>query len=187
MKKRVILKLAVILTLAASASYAGNVGVDLNIHLGDQPRQIVVPGPAAPPLPMVRIDEDVNFIFPQALGFYVAVGVPYDLFYVGNSYYVYRDGAWLRASASRGPWVVVGRRDLPPPLRRHQIERIRAYRNAEYDVYRRDRDHYRGKHFLTGREEWKERRRDEKEHRKDEKREEKENRKHDRDERRGRD
>ncbi len=179
MKHRLTWKLALILTLAASAAHAGNIGVDLNLHLGDQPRQVVVSGPVAPP-PVVRIDEDVNFVFPQALGFYVAVGVPYDLFYVGTSYYVFRNGAWLRASTSRGPWVVVGRRSLPPSLRRYQIDRIRAYRNAEYDIYRRDRDHYRGRHFMAGREQWREPRRDERHEGRDDRR-------HDRGERHGRD
>lgn len=186
MKKRLTWRLAAILTLTASAAYAGNVGIDLNVHLGDQPRTVIVPGPVSPPPPpqYVNIEEDVNFVLPGALGFYVAVGVPYDLFYVQNTYYLYRDGRWLRASASRGPWVVMGYRDLPQPLRRHRIERIRAYRNAEYDVYRRDREQYHGRHFMTARDEWKGQRRDEKEHRKDEKRAEKAERRADKEEQR---
>jgi hypothetical protein len=87
---------------------------------------------------------------------------------------MYRDGAWLRAATSRGPWIVVRYKELPPGLRRHQIERIRAYRNAEYDLYRRDRDHYRGRHFVSSKEEWKERRKEDKERWKEEKREDKE-------------
>ena len=100
---------------------------------------------------------------PKPLGFYVAVGVPYDLFYVQNSYYVFRDGSWFRASRSQGPWIAMSRRELPPGLRRHEIERIRSYRNAEYASYRRDREHYRGRHFMSGKEEWKEGRKEEKE------------------------
>jgi hypothetical protein len=166
------------LVLGASAASAGNVGVDLNIHLGNQP-QVVVPAPAAP-VQMIPVDEDVNFVYPQQLGFYVAVGVPYDLFYVGNSYYLWRDGRWLRARGSRGPWIETRHRDLPPGLRRHRLERIREYRRAEYDIYRRDRDHYRGRHFMASKEEWKEQRKAEKEYRKDERRAEKEYRKDER-------
>lgn len=174
------------LTLSASAVYAGNVGVDLNIHVGNPsqppppppPQQVIVREVAPPPPPRtVVIEEDVNFIYPESLGFYVAVGVPYDLFYVRSNYYMYRDGAWLRSASSRGPWIVMRQRELPPGLRRHQIERIRAYRNAEYDLYRRDRDHYRGRHFVSSKEEWKERRKEDKERWKEEKREEKEERK----------
>ena len=167
-----------VLALGASAACANNVGVDLNIHLGNQPQQVIVREPvAAPPVPVVSIEEDVDFVYPEDLGFYVAVGVPYDLFYVRNNYYLFRDGRWLRASRSRGPWVVMQRRDLPPGLRRQKLERIRAFRNAEYDVYRHDRDHYRGRHFHAGKEEWKAERKEEKERWKEEKREMKEARK----------
>ncbi|RQW77826.1 MAG: hypothetical protein EHM51_01120 [Geobacter sp.] len=192
MKQHLTWNLVAILALSASAACAGNVGVDVNIHLGDQPQQVIVREPIPPPPPprVIRIEEDVNFIYPEALGFYVAVGVPYDLFYVRNNYYVFRDGRWLRASRSHGPWTVMKRRDLPPGLRRHQIERIRTYRDSEYDSYRRDREHYRGRHFVSGKEEWKERRKEEKEYRKDVKRAEKEERKADKEDRkhhRGRD
>src|SRR6266567_9525840 len=156
---------AAALALGASAACANNVGVDLNIHLGNHPQQVVVREPVAvPPPPVVSIEEDVDFVYPPELGFYVAVGVPYDLFYVQNNYYLFRDGRWLRASHSRGPWMVMQRRDLPPGLRRQRIERIRTFRNAEYDIYRHDRDHYRGRHFMTARDEWKEQRKAEKEH-----------------------
>ena len=166
------------LALSVSAAYAGNVGVDLNVHLGNQPQQVIVPAPVAPPpVPVVSIEQDVDFIYPAQLGFFVAVGVPYDLFYVQNSYYLYRDGRWFRAPGSHGPWVAAQYRHLPPGLRRHKLERIREYRRAEYDVYRHDRGRYQGKHFLTGKDEWKAYRQGEKEYRKEAKRDEKEYRK----------
>jgi hypothetical protein len=188
------------LALVASAASAANVGVDVNLHLGNQPRQVVVPAPVAPPPTqvivrepappaMVTIEDDVDFVYPAQLGFYVAVGVPYDLFYVRSNYYLFRDGRWFRASGSRGPWIATRHRELPPGLRRHDMERIRAYRSAEHDIYRHDRDHYRGRHFRTARddwkehrkaekEQWKEARREEKEYQKEMKRAEKEERKH---------
>ena len=166
------------LMLGSSAAYAGNVGVDMNIHLGDRPQQVIVREPAYQPPVSVEVEQDINFVFPGPLGFYVAVGLPYDLFYVQNNYYLYRNGYWHRANRSQGPWVVVNRRDLPPGLRRHKIERIRHYRDAEYDIYRRDQEHYRGKHFRSGKEEWKEQRKEEKEQWKEEKRQDKEERKH---------
>lgn len=205
MKQLIKWQFVTILMFSASVSYAGNVGVDVNINLGAQPRQVIVREPAYEPpyqpeyqpeyqppyeppyqpeyeppyQPSVRIqvDEDVQFIYPGTLGFYVAVGLPYDLFYVQNNYYLYRDGRWSRASRSQGPWVFMDRRTLPPGLRKHRIERIHQYRDQEYVVYRRDRERYRGKHFRSAKEEWKEQRRDEKGLRKEMKHEEKEERK----------
>jgi hypothetical protein len=182
-----------VLALGAAAASAGNVGVDVNLHLGNQPQQVIVPVAPQPapvvirepaptavvirepaPTAVITIDDDVDFVYPAQLGFYVAVGVPYDLFYVRNNYYLFRDGRWLRAPGSRGPWVATRYRELPPGLRRHDIQRIRYYRSAEYDVYRHDRDHYRGKHFMTRRDEWKEHRKAEKERWKEARHEEKE-------------
>jgi hypothetical protein len=159
-----------VLAFGVSTTHAGNVGVDVNVNLGNQPQVIV-------PAPVVNIEQDVDFVYPAQLGFYVAVGVPYDLFYAQSSYYLCRDGRWFRAPGSHGPWTAVQYRSLPPGLRKHKLERIRSYRNAEYDVYRHDRDHYHGKHFMTGKEEWKTQRKAEKEERKAEKREDKEYRK----------
>lgn len=166
------------LVLSVAVACSGNVGVDVNVNLGTPPQQVIVSAPIVPPpMPYVGIEQDVDFVYPAQLGFYVAVGVPYDLFYVQNSYYLCRDGRWFRAPGSHGPWVAMQHRNLPPGLRKHDLERIRAYRSAEYDVYRRDRDHYRGKHFMTGKEEWKAQRKAEKEYQKEGKREEKESRK----------
>ncbi len=169
------------LALGASVASASNVGVNVNVNLGAPPQSVVVPAPVVPapvaPAPVISIDQDVDFVYPGPLGFYVAVGVPYDLFYVQNSYFLWRDGRWYRAPGSHGPWVVTQYRDLPPGLRKHNIERIRAYRGAEYDRYRHDHEHYRGKYFRTGKDEWKEHRKAEKEYRKDERRAEKDFRK----------
>jgi hypothetical protein len=110
----------------------------------------------------------------------VAVGVPHDIFYYGNIYYLYRDSRWYRGDYYNGPWRHVERRSLPPGLRKHKFERIRHYRDEEYRRYR-DHDHYRGRHFKPDKE-WKEgrkeHRREEKEQRKAEKRYEKEERGH---------
>ena len=177
MKQFIKWQFVTIFIFGASVSYGGN--VDVNINIGDQPRPVIVREPAYQPPVYIEVNEDVEFIYPGQLGFYVAVGLPYDLFYVQNNYYLYRDGRWSRASRSRGPWVFMDRRSLPPGLRRQKIERLRQYRDQEYVVYRRDQERYRGKHFRSAKEEWKEQRRDEKELRKEMKHEEKEDRKDD--------
>jgi hypothetical protein len=182
---------AAVVVCSAQWANAGNVSV--NVNLGAPP-VIVAPPPAvyvpapepvyAPSLPaydapveVVEVRSDIDFVYPAALGFYVAVGVPYDLYYVDDCYFHYRDGRWLRARSSGGPWVAQRYRDLPPALRRQRVERIREYRDREYVIYSRDRDHYRGRHFRSDKELWKERRREAKALGKDERRYEKERRK----------
>lgn len=167
----VLLQSATLLALGASSARAGNLGVNLNINLGEPPRQVIVTPPppayAPPPQPVYAapapppayqpgfvVDSDVDFVYPSALGCYVAVGVPYDLFYLNNYYFVYRDGRWLRSPGGRGPWMAVRYRELPPGLRRYRLERMREFRNREYAVYSRDRDHYPGRHFRREREFW---------------------------------
>jgi hypothetical protein len=192
-KKLVMLQSLAMLAFGAQSAQAS--GVNLNINLGE-PR-VVVPAPVyvapparvyvAPPAPVYVEEEDAQFIYPEQLGFYVAVGVPYDLFFFNNSYFVIRDGRWFRAQSSHGPWVAQRYRDLPPVLRRHRLERIREFRNREYVVYTRDREHYRGRELRSERGNWQEHkremkaeRREEKELRKEEKHFEKEQRKEDR-------
>jgi hypothetical protein len=191
--------IAALLLLGISTADASNVGVDLNLQIGNPPPPQVIIRESAPPPPRVIvreheppsrtiiIEDDVDFIYPSQLGFYVGIGVPYDLFFLNNFYFTYRDGYWYRAPNHRGPWVVVERRHLPPGLRKHKLDRIRHYRDREYRVYERERDHYRGRHFRSDRGEWKEHRRadreqwkDEKRHEKMERRIEKEERKEDR-------
>jgi len=192
----VLLQVAALPGLSVHQVRASNVGVDVNIRLGSEPRPVIVTEPAyvPPPEPYLEVEEEVEFIYPEELGFYVAVGVPYDLFYLNNSYFIFRDGRWLRSHSPRGGWVAQRYRDLPPTLRRHRLERIREYRTREYRIYQHDREHYRGRH-RADKGYWKavrhEERRAEKEQRHEDKRYEKERRRedkrHDKEHRRDRD
>jgi len=97
--------------------------------------------------PPIVISQPPDFLYPPELGFGVAVGVPYDMFYLSGVYYVYRGGGWYRTSSYGGNWSSVRPRELPAELRRHNISRIHEYRDREYRGYSRDRGHYRGKYF----------------------------------------
>lgn len=171
--------LPIILFVSASVAGAADVGFDLNINVGNQPRQVAVPPPPVmvpvPVPPPVVMEEPPMFIAPSSLGFYAAVGVPYDLFYVSGAYYLYRGNGWYQAPRYNGPWVGVSYRRLPPGLRRHKFEKIRHYRDEEYRMYRGG-ETYRGRHFRPEKE-WKERRKEDRERWKEDKRAEKEDRK----------
>jgi hypothetical protein len=97
--------------------------------------------------PPIVIQQPPDFLYPPELGFGVAVGVPYDLIYLNGVYYVFRGGGWYRASYWGDSWIRVPGRGLPPELRRYRIGRIHEFRDREYRMYVRDRDHYRGQHF----------------------------------------
>lgn len=180
LNSRTMMVAAGIAVLWGTAAQASNVGVDLNVHVGAPPPVVVAPPP--PPLPqrtviIEDIQEPPEFIYPNPLGFYVAVGVPYDMFYIGATYYLYRDNVWYSGPHYRGPWRAVHYRHLPPGLRRHKFDRIRYYRDEEFRHFRDDRERYHGRRFRPERE-WRERRED--------RRERHEERRHDRDDRGGR-
>ena len=129
MKRLLAVAAAVALLQTASMAQAG---VSFNINVG---------GPA------IAISQAPDFIYPAELGFGVAVGVPYDMFYNNGIYFVFRGGGWYQTSAYGGSWIKVRHRDLPPELRRYKIAKIHEFRDREYRSFSRDRDHYRGKRF----------------------------------------
>ncbi len=142
MKKLLAVALALVLFQTAAVAHAD--GISFNINVGGPP---------------IVVSQPPDFLYPPELGFGVAVGVPYDMFYLGDVYYVFRGGGWYRTSAYGGNWIQVRPRELPPELRRYKIARIHQFRDREYRVYGRDRDHYRGQHFrpeVRGREEHRE-------------------------------
>lgn len=129
MKKLVFSAALLLLVLAPLAAQADDY---FNINVGGPP---------------VVISQPPDFLYPPELGFGVAVGVPYDLFYDEGIYYLYRGGGWYRASYYGDRWIKVRKRDLPPELRRYNISRIHQYRDRDYRMYTRDREHYRGRYF----------------------------------------
>jgi len=130
MRRLLAVAAAVVLFQAASVAQAAD--ISFRIDVGGPP---------------VVISQPPDFLYPPELGFGVAVGVPYDMFYLSGVYYVYRGGGWYSTSSYGGNWRKMGTRELPPELRRHKVSRIREFRDREYRGYSRDRDHYRGKHF----------------------------------------
>ncbi len=116
------------------------------------PRVMPPPPPAAlsvpedyPPPAEVYFDDAPEFIYSPSLNMYVAVGVPYDLFYTGNEYFYFYGGRWYRGPFYDGPWVFAPRRSYPPAFLRYRIGNIRRFREAEFRRYERDRAHYDGR------------------------------------------
>jgi hypothetical protein len=91
--------------------------------------------PAVPPL----------FVYIPELGYYVAIGTPYDIAYIGSEYFMFSNGFWYSAEYYGGSLMRLEQRMWPPLLARHKIEDLRRLRDAEFKRYNRDRDHYNGR------------------------------------------
>jgi hypothetical protein len=175
--KRIAVSVVVAALVAIPLVQAVDAEVRVNVNVGVPALPIPVV-PVAVPMPSpprIVLSAPPEFLLPSTLGVYAAVGIPYDMFYSDNTYYVYRDDRWYRGNHYNGPWRTISRRQLPPGLRRHKYEQVRYLRDEEYRSYRDDHDRYRGKHFRPDKE-WKERRKEEKEQWKEERRSEKDER-----------
>ncbi|KAF0221058.1 MAG: hypothetical protein FD174_771 [Geobacteraceae bacterium] len=175
--RKLMLCLAVAVTVTGTTAHAADVGFNVGVSIGNVPR-IYAPAPPYAPPPVV-IEQRPEFVQPAELGFYAAVGVPYDLFYVSGRYYLSRGNVWYSAPYYNGPWVTARYQTLPWGLRRYPFERIRYYRDMEY---RRSCDHDGPQwgRYITPDQEWRERRRHDQRQWKEARRWEKEYRKHDR-------
>jgi hypothetical protein len=120
--------------VTAIPAYA-QVNVGVNIHIGDPPPVVV----AAPPT-MVLMPE------PQM---YVAVGVPYDIYFVSGRYYYLHEGHWFWGTRYGGPWTYVAVERLPPGLRRYKVRQLHEFRDREYNVYKVRGSAYHGKYFVA--------------------------------------
>ena len=136
------------LFLITSITQAGNERIGINVNIGYR-------------APRVVINEPPVFIFSPPLGFFVAVGVPYDLFYCNNFYYLCRDHLWYGAPNYFGPWGIIDFDFLPGEIRRHHFESILRVRDDEFRRFRHEGDRFRGRFFRpTKREEFRERHED---------------------------
>lgn len=143
--KRLSLLFGMLMVLGATSAWSSDVrvGADIHIRLGDP-----VPAP-------YMISQPPLFLYPQDLGFYVAVGVPFGLFYIDNYYYTPRGGVWYGAPHYNGPWYHVKPGHLPPGLVKHRYRNVIHHRDVEYRHYLKDRDHYRGERYRPDDRGWK--------------------------------
>ena len=122
-----------VVLLAGTLATPASAEVNINVNIGAPPPVIVHERPT-----MVYLPEPAM---------YVAVGVPYDIFFVSGRYYYFHNDNWFWASGYNGPWVHVVHKSLPPGLQKHKIVVLRDYREREYKVYKAQGPKYKGKHF----------------------------------------
>jgi len=107
--------------------------VNINVNIGQPPPVIVHERPT-----MVYLAE------PAA---YVAVGIPFDVFFVSGRYYYLHGNNWFWGTGYNGPWVAIAYRSIPPGLQKYKIERLHEFREREYRVYKVQGPAFKGKHF----------------------------------------
>ena len=120
--------------LAAAPLLDAAAGVRVSVNLGPPP--IVVAQPPA----MVMVPGSAVYFVPD---------VDYDVFFYSGFWWSPRGDRWFRARVYNGPWRVVPRRVVPPPLFRVPRDYRRVYlreRHVPYGQWQREhRGHDRGR------------------------------------------
>jgi len=109
--------------------------VSVNVHIGQPPPVVVY----SPPEMVMLPEPDM----------YVAVGVPYDIFFVSGHYYYFHGDHWFWGPGYGGPWTYVAVERLPPGLRRYKVKQLREFREREYRVYQVQGPNFGGRYFVA--------------------------------------
>jgi hypothetical protein len=109
--------------------------VNINVQIGEPPPVVVYSPPT-----MVLMPE------PQM---YVAVGVPYDIFFVSGRYYYLHGGHWFWGPGYGGPWTYMAVETLPPGLRKYKLKQLHEFREREYRVYKVQGPKFHGTYFVA--------------------------------------
>jgi len=136
--------LCVTLVAGLSATPAG-AQVHVNVNIGPPP--VVVAAP--PPPPPVVVQAAPPMVFLSDPGVYVAVGVPYDIYFVNSRYYYFNGGNWFWGPGYGGPWTYAVYQSLPPGLQRYKVHRLHEFREREYEVYKDQGPRFKGRYFYA--------------------------------------
>ena len=103
-----------------------------------------------PVAPAVVVEAPPDMIFLSQPGVYVAIGIPYSIFFISGRYYYYHNDHWFWAPGYGGPWVNVKyHKSLPPGLRKYKIQQLHTFRDREFNNYREHGSRYKGRHFIA--------------------------------------
>ena len=121
MRRLIVLSSVIWLTVFAASVHAADVRINVNI--------------GAPPPPIIVRSAPTMVYLPEP-ALYVAVGIPYDLYFVSGRYYHHRGSSWYWGPGYGGPWTPVVYSSLPYGLRKFKPARLYEFREREYRVYR---------------------------------------------------
>jgi len=104
-KRSVLLAAALALALAMPALARTRTYYGFHVTVGD-----------APPPPQVVYTEPPPAVIIPRTRVYQVNNSDYDVFRVGNIYYLSYNGYWYRARSYRGPWVAIDARRVPSSI-----------------------------------------------------------------------
>jgi hypothetical protein len=120
---------------AAFLATPAHAQVHVNVNIGPPPPVVVYSPPTMVMLPAAQT--------------YVAVGVPYDIFFVDGRYYYFHGDHWFWGPGYGGPWTYVAYERLPYGLRKYKVKKLREFREHEYSVYRVQGPRFKGTYFVA--------------------------------------
>src|SRR5262245_52369498 len=91
--------------------------VSVNVKIGEPPPVVVY----SPPTMVLLPEPDM----------YVAMDVPYDIYFVSGRYYYLYGDHWFWGPGYAGPWTYVRFERLPPGLRKFKVKRLHEFRERE--------------------------------------------------------
>ena len=97
--------------------------------------------------PPIVVQQRPTMVYLAEPGMFVAVGVPYDIYFISGRYYYLHGDNWFWAAGYGGPWVHVVRKNLPPGLQKYKVVQLRDFREREYKVYKAQGPKFKGQHF----------------------------------------
>jgi hypothetical protein len=127
--------LSLMLVLMGLLTTQARAQVSVNVNIG-------------PPAPVI-VQAPPEMLFLRDPGVYVAVGIPYDVFFLSGRYYYFHANHWFWGPGYGGPWTYVEYRTLPPGLRKYKVVELRDYREREYKVYKVQGRNFHGEHFYA--------------------------------------
>jgi hypothetical protein len=90
--------------------------------------------------PEVYLAVPPSFIRPSNQSYFVAIEVPYDLFYHAGSFYLHVRGDWFISDFYEGPWERVRTLQLPPVFRAGKVGGLRAVRDQAAREFAANKD-----------------------------------------------
>ena len=89
--------------------------------------------------PEVYLAAPPQFLRPEGESVFLAVEIPYDLFYVDNRFYLLYRGGWFASDFFEGPWEKLVREKIPAPLRSHTLQSVAELRRQLLSRYDQNR------------------------------------------------